>query len=113
MRKAAFWTALVVAAVFAAGTVFAAAPEKIVLKEIQKNKPPVSFTHKAHGEKVKECAACHHKDAAGSEQKCSKCHGAKAEGKKVDLKEAFHTQCKGCHQKEKKGPTKCDDCHKK
>lgn len=113
MRKAAFWTALVAAAVFAAGTAFAAPPDKIVLKEIQKQKPPVSYTHKAHGEKVKACAECHHKDAAGAEQKCSKCHGAKAEDKKVDLKEAFHKQCKGCHQKEKKGPTKCDDCHKK
>jgi len=113
MRKAAFWTAVVVAVVFAAGTAFAAPPDKVVLKEIQKQKPAVAYSHKAHSEKVKACTECHHKDAAGAEQKCSKCHGAKAEDKKVDLKEAFHKQCKGCHQKEKKGPTKCDDCHKK
>jgi cytochrome c553 len=113
MRKVAFWTALVVAVVFAAGTSFAAPPDKVSLKEIKKTKPAVAYDHKAHGEKVKECASCHHKDAAGAEKKCSKCHGEKTEGKKLSLKESFHTQCKGCHQKEKKGPVKCDDCHKK
>jgi len=113
MRKVALCTALVVAVVFAFGSAIAAPPEKIVLKEIKKTKAVVAFGHKTHGEKVTKCAECHHKDAAGKEQKCSKCHGDKTEGKKVSLKEAFHTQCKGCHQKEKKGPVKCDDCHKK
>jgi len=29
------------------------------------------------------------------------------------LKDAMHTQCKGCHAKDatKKAPTKCDGCH--
>ncbi len=113
MRKVAGFTLFAVAVVFAFGAAFAAPPGKIVIKEIQKTKPPVAFDHKAHGGKVKECAACHHKDAAGSEQKCAKCHGAKTEDKKVDLKEAFHKQCKECHQKGKKGPVKCEGCHKK
>lgn len=113
MRKVAFFTALVVAVVFAFGTAIAAPPDKIVLKEIKKTKAEVAFDHKAHGAKVTKCADCHHKDAAGKEQKCSKCHGDKTDGKKVTLKESFHTQCKGCHQKEKKGPVKCDECHKK
>jgi len=113
MRKVAICLSLVVAVVFAFGTAFAAPPEKITLKEIRKSKAAVTFNHKGHGEKAKECAACHHKDKAGAERKCSKCHGDKTEGKKLSLKEAFHTQCKGCHQKEKKGPVKCDDCHKK
>lgn len=113
MRKVAICLSLVVAVVFAFGTAFAAPPEKITLKEIKKSKSAVTFNHKAHGEKAKDCATCHHKDKAGAEQKCSKCHGDKTEGKKLTLKESFHTQCKGCHQKEKKGPVKCDDCHKK
>ena len=83
------------------------------LKEIQKTKPPVAFSHKVHADKVGKCAECHHKDEAGKEQKCSGCHKAKMEKEKESFKEAMHTQCKGCHQKEKKGPTKCDDCHKK
>src|SRR3970040_1400703 len=100
MRKVAFWTALVVAVVFASGTVFAAPKAKV----------PVTFDHPKH---TKDCAPCHHKDKAGAEQSCGKCHGAKTEEKKLSAKEAFHTQCKGCHQKEKKGPVKCDECHKK
>ncbi len=115
MRKLATLIAVVVAVVFCAGMSIAAAPEKTVIKEIQKTKGPVAYDHKAHTAKVKDCKTCHHKDEAGKEQKCStaKCHGAKAEGKKLDLKEAFHKQCKGCHQKEKKGPVKCDACHAK
>ncbi len=113
MRKAAFWTALFLAMVFAAGTTFAEPPDRIVLKEIRKSKAPVSFSHKAHGEKfLVGCAICHHNNSAGAEQKCSACHTDKAEGKKMALKEAFHTQCKGCHQKKKKGPVKCAACHK-
>ncbi len=113
MKKFAALMAIVVAAVFSAGVVIgASAPEQVVIKEIQKTKPPVTFDHKAHQAKVKDCKTCHHKDEAGKEQKCSACHKAKAEGKKVELKEAFHTTCKDCHKKQK-GPTKCDGCHKK
>ncbi len=113
MKKFAALMAIVVAAVFSAGVVIGAnAPEQVVIKEIQKTKPPVAFDHKAHQAKVKDCKTCHHKDEAGKEQKCSACHKAKAEGKKVELKEAFHTTCKDCHKKQK-GPTKCDACHKK
>lgn len=115
MKKFAALLAIVVAVAFSAALVVAAeAPAgKVTLKEIQKTKAAVTFDHKAHADKVKgDCKACHHKDEAGKEQKCSGCHGAKADGKKVDLKEAFHKTCKDCHKKEK-GPTKCDDCHKK
>jgi hypothetical protein len=113
MKKFAALMAVVVAAVFSAGLVIGAdAPKQVVIKEIQKTKAPVAFNHEAHQAKVKECKTCHHKDDAGKEQKCSACHKAKAEGKKVELKEAFHTSCKDCHKKQK-GPTKCDDCHKK
>lgn len=113
MKRLAALISVVVAALFLAGLASAAAPDKIVIKEIQKSKAPVAFDHKGHGAKVKDCQACHHKDAAGKEQKCGTCHGAKAEGKKVDLKEAFHKQCRDCHKKGAKGPTKCDECHPK
>lgn len=115
MKKFAVLLAVVVAAVFSAGLVIGAeAPEKTVIKEIQKTKPPVEFKHKAHAELVKgNCAECHHKDEKGKEQKCSACHGAKADGKKLELKEAFHKNCKECHKKMKKGPEKCEGCHVK
>jgi cytochrome c553 len=113
MRKLASLFAVAVAVVFVIGVAFAAPPDKVVLKEIQKTKAPVAFDHKGHGAKVTDCKACHHKDEKGKEQKCGKCHKAKAEGKTVELKEAFHKQCKDCHKKEKKGPQKCDECHPK
>ena len=99
MRRVAFWTALVVAIVFAAGTGFAAAPDKPIVLKAAKAKGPVTFDHAKHG---KDCASCHHKDKAGAEQKCTKCHGDKTEGKKLSAKEAFHTQCKDCHKKANK-----------
>ena len=114
MKRFAMLMAVVMVAVFSASVIVAAdAPEKIVIKEIQKSKPAVTLNHKAHAEKVGKCAECHHKGEAGKEQKCSECHKAKMEKEKESFKEAMHTSCKGCHQKGKKGPTKCDDCHKK
>jgi hypothetical protein len=114
MKKFAAFLAIVLAVTFSAGLVISAdAPEKITIKEIQKTKSPVEFNHKAHTALAKACKDCHHKSEAGKEEKCSKCHKAKTEGKVVELKEAFHTTCKECHKKMAKGPTKCDDCHKK
>jgi len=116
MKKFAMLMAIVMVAVFSAGVIVAAdAPEKIVIKEIQKTKPAVTFSHKAHADRIGKCAECHHKDEAGKEQKCSGCHKAKKTGDAPEFKEAMHGKCKGCHSKDatKKAPTKCDGCHKK
>ena len=114
MKKFVMLMAVVMAAVFSASLIVAAdAPEKVTIKDVQKSKSAVAFPHKSHADRIKNCAECHHKDAAGKEQKCSGCHKAKMEKEKESFKEAMHTNCKGCHQKGKKGPTKCDDCHKK
>jgi hypothetical protein len=108
---AARLAALVVAALFCAGAAFAAAPEKpIVIDNIAKTKAPVAFSHKTH--EAQKCDVCHHKGEPGKEQACTACHSAKAEGKKLDLKEAFHKHCRDCHKAGKKGPTACNDCHK-
>jgi hypothetical protein len=95
-----------------------AAPEKVTVKEFQKKKPAVTFSHKLHADKF-GCKECHHKWKGGdaTPQKCSECHKAKKEGKKPAAKKAFHKQCKGCHKKMKKagkktGPTSCKKCHK-
>jgi len=115
MRKRLVLLTAALAMALTFGPAMAAPPGKVILQELQKTKAPVAFDHKAHGDKVKECKQCHHQDEAGKERKCSSatCHGAKADGKKVELKEAFHKQCKDCHKQEKKGPTKCNDCHPK
>ena len=118
MKKFAMLLAVVMVAVFSAGVIVAAdAPEKVVIKEVQKTKPPVTLSHKAHADRLGKCAACHHKDEAGKEQKCSGCHKAQMEKEKEkeSFKEVMHTKCKGCHSKDatKKAPTKCDGCHPK
>jgi uncharacterized paraquat-inducible protein A len=103
--------AVVTVALFSAGAAFAAAPDNaILLQKIQKTKTPVTFAHKAH--KDLNCVQCHHKGEAGKEQGCSACHTDKADGKRLDLKEAFHKQCRDCHKSQKKGPQGCNDCHK-
>ena len=88
---AAFATALLATAALAAPP-----PEKIQIKA----KPgTVTLPHKAHAEKLKGCKTCH-----GDEK------GGKIAGFNKDK---AHGLCKACHEKEGKGPTKCDGCHKK
>jgi hypothetical protein len=116
MKKFAMLMAVVMVAVFSVGvTVAAKEPGTVTIKEVQKIKPPVTFEHKAHADRIKNCAECHHKDAAGKEQKCFNCHKAEKSGAAMPQKDAMHTKCKGCHSKDatKKAPTKCDGCHKK
>jgi cytochrome c553 len=57
----------------------------------------VTFNHKAHADKLKDCAKCH-----------------KGTPAKIEVtKDVAHKDlCKKCHQ-EMGGPTKCGDCHKK
>lgn len=81
----------------------------------------VTFNHKKHAETLKiECLKCHHTWKAGetSGKLCKDCHKAKAEGKTLAAKDAYHKDCKGCHEEAKKankpaGPTGCTQCHVK
>ena len=59
-------------------------------------KGTVTFNHKAHQDKLGDCAKCHEGEPA-----------------KIEVNKDFgHGTCKSCH-KEMSGPTKCNDCHKK
>jgi cytochrome c553 len=73
----------------------AAGPETITLPAKNGN---ITFQHKQHQERLKDCKLCHEK-APG-----------KIEGFGKDV---AHKTCKGCHEEKKAGPTKCGDCHKK
>ena len=81
----------------------------------------VKFPHKKHAETLKiDCTKCHHtwKKGETSGKLCLECHKAKAEGKALAAKDAFHKDCKGCHDDAKKankpaGPTGCTQCHVK
>jgi len=81
----------------------------------------VKFAHKKHAETLKiDCIKCHHtwKKGETSGKLCLECHKGKPEGKALSAKDAFHKDCKGCHDEAKKagkpaGPTGCTQCHVK
>jgi hypothetical protein len=87
--------------------------EVIVLA--QSAKPgKVTFRHHDHMGRA-SCQDCHHEmqDVSGKASACGSCHGSNPDVA-LGLEDAFHTQCKGCHTAQKKGPVdKCAACHKK
>ena len=86
-------------------------------------RPSSIFRHDEHNEKagIEECNKCHHvyedgkllEDESSEDQRCSDCHELKASGNNPALMKAYHTNCKGCHLKQKKGPVMCGECHLK
>ncbi|WP_224959280.1 cytochrome c7 [Geomonas subterranea] len=94
MRRA---IAAAVLTLFCAGFAYAADETVVVLPAKNGN---VTFPHKQH------------KDMP--EMKCTNCHETDKGGKIADLgKDWAHKTCKGCHTDKAKGPTKCNECHKK
>ncbi len=84
----------------------------------------VTFNHKKHSVDYKiQCTECHHVIKDGKNvwkegdkvQDCGVCHKSpkKNQGKMLSLYNAFHKNCRTCHKKLKKGPTKCNQCHPK
>ena len=59
----------------------------------------VTFAHKAHQDKLKDCKVCHESDKGGKIAGWSK--------------DKAHGLCKKCHEEKKAGPTKCAECHVK
>lgn len=80
----------------AVGYSVAAFAADVVVYDKPKN-GAVTFNHKAHGEKLGDCAKCHQGTPAKIAVNKEAAHGA---------------TCKECHTK-MSGPTKCGDCHKK
>ncbi len=85
-------------------------------------RPPAVFDHDQH-EAIIRCQVCHHEffvfenEEGGQGQECAECHkvGGSAEVP-VTLLDAFHRNCKGCHQRtlargKKSGPVMCGQCH--
>ena len=105
-----------------AGLIAQTPPESVELKGSAMG--TVKFNHKAHTDGGFSCEVCHHaskpEKPLGEEryQACRNCH-SKAIEKPMKTKVAFHAVgakegiCIDCHLSEKKGPSKCSDCHKK
>jgi len=84
-------------------------------------RPVAVFKHDVHNQnaEIENCNECHHvyedgkllEDESSEDQRCADCHGPEAEANKPSLVKAFHSNCKGCHKKQKKGPILCGECH--
>ncbi len=87
----------------------------------KKQRPPVVFRHDEHNEtaQLEDCIECHHvyedgeklDDESSEDQSCSECHDEKGTESNPGLKKAFHSNCKGCHLEQKKGPIMCGKYH--
>jgi len=103
-----FFVLLMAVVVFVAFFIYAGT-DAMTIKKTGTKKGAVTFNHDAHA-KVDKCEACHHskEDKGDKKVSCAKCHSDK-----LGMK-AMHKNCiKQCHKKDKKGPVKCNDCHKK
>ena len=88
---------------------------------LKRQRPPAVFKHDDHNElaEIEACNECHHiydngeklEDESSEDQLCSECHTERSSENQPGLKKAFHLNCKGCHQAEKKGPIMCGQCH--
>ena len=88
----------------------------------QHTRPLVIFSHMMH-EECMDCMNCHHKydesgeNIGGDGGCCSDCHTKNVGDNPIPLMEAFHIQCKKCHEKEiktsknKNIPQMCGQCH--
>lgn len=84
-------------------------------------RPPVEFNHEKHTVNF-QCDRCHHdydkflNNVSSDPQPCSACHGAQAVRGMMSLTDAFHAQCKNCHDEMRVrnipgGPVMCGECH--
>lgn len=86
-------------------------------------RPPSVFNHDLHNEQAEleeDCSVCHHlydengdlvEGESSEDQSCVECHDLESSGSQPALMKAFHMNCKGCHEKEGKGPVMCGECH--
>ncbi|MDH4223756.1 MAG: cytochrome c family protein [candidate division Zixibacteria bacterium] len=77
---------------------------------------PVEFSHETHSLLTESCQNCHHNSEEGKTPSCKECHVVSSESKGsglLDLKEAYHRLCTGCHKEMETGPTSCAGCHTK
>jgi hypothetical protein len=115
--------ALIIMVLFAVALAFS--QEEVIKIESRElgdhERPIVQFTHEQHAN-VLECLRCHHNfdeynNNTGSEgQACAECHTRRGGENPVNLKDAFHTQCKTCHEQllskgAPTGPLMCGECH--
>lgn len=90
-------------------------PESPIRIMFQNTAGNVLFDHKEHTEGYGlECTDCHHEydDSEGTKpEACSECHMPDDDEESPKKSDAFHQQCKGCHEDSGSGPVNCSECH--
>ncbi len=89
------------------------APDEPVRVMFQNKAGKVLFTHLIHiDDYADDCQDCHHNLEDDEETyDCSDCHEDKGEEDMPSRADAFHDQCKGCHEDNDAGPIECNSCH--
>ncbi|MDO9123548.1 MAG: cytochrome c3 family protein [Deltaproteobacteria bacterium] len=130
MKRLSFWAFLIAFPFILSANSLMAQSDMMILDTSRglsgKKRPPVPFPHNLHVEKGLSCKDCHHLYKKGEnvldesnltegnkEIRCSSCHGSKS---RLNLEQAYHEQCMGCHKKplkeQKKAPPRyCGGCH--
>ena len=103
-----------------------AQPDDIVIDTATGQRSGVAFPHTLHMDTY-ECLDCHHDYQDGinvldegdlAEDGSAACGACHYKGAKIQLKQAYHRQCMGCHrtlnqQDDGALPITCRDCHPK
>ena len=91
------------------------APEQPIRIMFKSTAGKILFDHKEHASESGyglDCNDCHHdlEEEGDRPQACGECHGTDDDDapKRSD---AFHDQCKGCHEDGDSGPVECSECH--
>jgi len=130
MKRLSFWAFLIAFPFILLANSLMAQSDMMILDSSRglsgEKRPPVPFPHNLHVEKGLSCKDCHHLYKKGEnvldesnltegnkEIRCSFCHGLKS---RLNLEQAYHRQCMGCHKKplkeQKKAPPRyCGGCH--
>lgn len=84
-------------------------------------RPSAWFDHDNHNEiaEIEDCIECHHvyedgvrlDDEDSTDSMCSDCHEVEEVDNMPGLMDAYHLNCKGCHEAKSVGPIMCGECH--
>ncbi len=90
------------------------APEEPIRLMLQSSAGKILFDHKEHSSEAGydlSCTDCHHNmEEDETPSSCGECHEPESEDP-IKRSEAFHLQCKGCHDDSGSGPVECSECH--
>jgi len=87
-------------------------PENPVRIMFQSKAGKVLFTHSVHvDDYTQDCLDCHHNIESDETYNCSDCHEETGDEDFPSITDAFHAQCKGCHEELDSGPVECNSCH--